>query len=282
MYMESLQPCGSAWSLGGLESERLQVARFRRLVDGNTLPLATLCELGQRQLQADPKIQQRYTQAAGMTSFFMHANQGEYRRAFLNYLTAIYDRSDDQMSLSQLSHMPFADLDSKYEAFCRLDDSDLISLDDRIAPKQLLLRGTGVTDKGLDSICRWDQLIWLDVTDNRVTDQGLANLSAAVQLRRLSLERTEITDLTVQRRVDSPNLQELDLSATRITDSAATNLGQLAELRSLWLTGTNITDRSIESLSRLKNLTLLDVSGTKISPEGWRRLRASLPNLQNE
>lgn len=277
MYMESLQPCGSAWSVGGLEAERLQIARYRRLVDQQFVPLATLSTWGQRQLQRDPNIQRIYSQAGGLAHFLMQGEQGKYRDAFLRLIREVYDRRDKPESLATLAEVSFDTLDRQYQTFCNVGDKDLQQLDNRIAPKQLVLRSTNVTDEGMSAVARWDQLRWLDLTDTAVTDKGLAGLENAAALEQLTLERTDVTDRTAQRIGRLAALRQLDLSSTKITDAGVASLSGLTHLESLWLTNLVITDEAVDSLRKLRALRQLDIQNTRISTSRSQQLQQSLP-----
>ncbi|MEZ6117901.1 MAG: hypothetical protein R3C28_15200 [Pirellulaceae bacterium] len=280
MYMESLQPCGSAWSVGGLEAERLQIARYRRLVDQQFVPLATLSTWGQRQLQQDPNIQRIYSQAGGVAHFLMQGEQGKYRDAFLRLIREVYDRQDKPGSLAALAEVSFETLDQQYQTFCNIGDHDLQQLDNRIAPQQLVLRSTNVTDEGMSAVARWDQLRWLDLTDTAVTDKGLAGLDSATVLQQLTLERTDVTDRTAQRISRLTALRQLDLSSTKITDVGAASLSGLTHLESLWLTSTAITDEAADSLQKLRSLRQLDIQNTRVSALRSQQLQQSLPELR--
>jgi hypothetical protein len=54
----------------------------------------------------------------------------------------------------------------------------------------------------------------------------------------------------------------------------------LPKLRELWVAGTAVSDAGLEHLRGLKHLKTLDVGGTKVTAEGWKRLRAALPSLE--
>ena len=60
-----------------------------------------------------------YSQAAGLTFFFMHYDKGKYRDAFVTYLYEVYQGKDSRDSLEQATGKTFEELDQEYVAFMR-------------------------------------------------------------------------------------------------------------------------------------------------------------------
>jgi hypothetical protein len=113
-YMESLQPTDYGWTLGGRDAGRAPAARERLIDDGFYVPLEELCSLGRRELQADDRLPQIYSQISGLADFFMNGDQGRNREAFVEYLTRIYTGTVDADTLARLCGSSFADLDDAY------------------------------------------------------------------------------------------------------------------------------------------------------------------------
>lgn len=122
-YMESLteQAGGAYYTLGGSNAGRVPAARHRLLTDNFYVPLAELVGMGMQDLQADPRIQPLYSQAAGLADFFMHDAAGRYREPFVAYLTAIYRGRADQRTLAELTGADYETLDRQYRAFLSQD-----------------------------------------------------------------------------------------------------------------------------------------------------------------
>jgi hypothetical protein len=113
-YMESLQPTDYGWTLGGRDAGRAPAARERLVDDGFYVPLEELCSLGRRELQADDRLPQIYSQISGLADFFMNGEQGRHREAFVEYLVRIYTGTVDADTLPKLCGSSFADLDDAY------------------------------------------------------------------------------------------------------------------------------------------------------------------------
>ena len=82
--MESLIDRQRYATTGGADAERLQFARFRGLSEGFYVPLDQLVDKGREQLQNDSDLSKLYAQAAGLSHFFMHAEDGRRMRPFLD------------------------------------------------------------------------------------------------------------------------------------------------------------------------------------------------------
>lgn len=113
-YMESLEANASGWTLGGLERGRVPAAVQRLTEDGFYVPLATLCTLGRVGFQAHPELPPLYSQISGQADFFMNAQQGRYREAFVEYLERVYTGTATPETLSQLCDVGYAELDEQY------------------------------------------------------------------------------------------------------------------------------------------------------------------------
>jgi hypothetical protein len=113
-YMESLQPTDYGWTVGGRDAGRAPAARERLVDDGFYVPLEELSSLGRRELQADDRLPQIYSQISGLADFFMNGEQGRHREAFVEYLARIYTGTVDADTLAKLCGSSFADLDDAY------------------------------------------------------------------------------------------------------------------------------------------------------------------------
>jgi hypothetical protein len=100
--------------LGGSGDLRMQAARFRLLNDNFYVPLADFTAMGMAQVQADKRIATLYSQAAGLTHFLIHGQNGRYRDALVSYLAAIYSGQADTGTLAHLAGANYEDLDRQY------------------------------------------------------------------------------------------------------------------------------------------------------------------------
>lgn len=116
-YMESLEPTETGWRLGGLEHGRAPVAVERLTLDGFYVPLEELCGLGRVAFQARPDLPQLYSQISGLADFFINAEQGRYREAFVTCLQRVYTGAARPDSLARLCDAEFEELDAAYRRY---------------------------------------------------------------------------------------------------------------------------------------------------------------------
>jgi len=117
MYMESLRREEGYLVLGGFDDPRMLAARYRLLHDNFYIPLAEFASYGMEKLQSDKRIATLYSQAAGLTHFLVHYDEGRYRDALVAYLSMVYSGRDNPLLLPQLARSTFADLDREYRQF---------------------------------------------------------------------------------------------------------------------------------------------------------------------
>jgi len=119
MYMETLHSEGEYYVVGGTEDIRLKNAIDEVLKDRFYVPLERLVELGQPYFQNFPKLPEIYAQSAGLTHFLMHAENGAFRDATVQYLRLIYEGKDQSKTLSILTNRTSKDLDELYLEYLR-------------------------------------------------------------------------------------------------------------------------------------------------------------------
>lgn len=113
-YMETLREERGYYVLGGAATDRFQAARYRALELDWYLPFAKLTSYGMLDLLRDKEIAAIYSQATGVSTFLMHAEQGRYRDSTIDYLLDIYQGHDRPNSLEKLTGRSFAELDAAY------------------------------------------------------------------------------------------------------------------------------------------------------------------------
>jgi hypothetical protein len=121
-YFESLARhddpiAGPYFTLGGPGAGRLPTARARVLEEDYYVPLSELVGLGKDDLQQRPDLRQIYSQLAGLTTFFMHAEDGRYRQPLVDYLADVYTSRTDETSLARLAGQSYEQLDLQYRRF---------------------------------------------------------------------------------------------------------------------------------------------------------------------
>jgi hypothetical protein len=120
MYMESIRKQGSYHILGGFDEEiRLQNARYRLLENDFYIPLRDFTRWGMRTFQRHEDLKKIYTQAAGLTHFLMHYDQGAYRDAVVRLLQQVYRGNDTPASLERWTGTDDETLDGRYREFLR-------------------------------------------------------------------------------------------------------------------------------------------------------------------
>ena len=103
--------------LGGVDAPRMLAARLRLLEHHFYVPLRQLAMLDSEQFQQHPNAVQIYTQSAGLAQFFMHAQGGMYRDAFVDTLYDIYAGKGRADSLARAAGRSLEELDEEYRAY---------------------------------------------------------------------------------------------------------------------------------------------------------------------
>jgi hypothetical protein len=118
-YLESLVEHDGYVTVGGADTLRLKAARYRCFEDDCYVPLAEFTTFGRKQMQHDARLQQFYSQAAGLTHFLVHFERGRYRNALMQYLGAVYTGHDRPETLAELTGTPYPELDAQYRAWLK-------------------------------------------------------------------------------------------------------------------------------------------------------------------
>ncbi len=120
-YMESFKRDQGNSSLGDPNYIRFNAARHRYLVDRYYVPLNEFTRMGMVEFQTDPNISKNYSQASGLSHFFMHYDGGKYREALTQHLLQIYSANPRRraavQSLAELTDVSFKELDQQYGEF---------------------------------------------------------------------------------------------------------------------------------------------------------------------
>lgn len=120
-YMESFEKKGDVYRAGNPNHIRFNAARFRLLNDNYYIPLETFTAMGRHAFQHSPDISPNYSQASGLSHFFMHANGRDYRDAFIKQLTQLYSFNsrvrNNADSLEALTGLSYTELDQQYKTY---------------------------------------------------------------------------------------------------------------------------------------------------------------------
>ena len=107
-------------TLGGYKDAfRVQCAMESLIEDKTYMPLREYAGLSRRGFQERRDLSTLYSQAAGLTFFFMHYADGIYRDPFVVYLYWIYQGVDEPNSLPDATGKSFKELDAEYEEFMK-------------------------------------------------------------------------------------------------------------------------------------------------------------------
>ena len=139
-YMESFTKRGDQFELGDPRYQRFRAARYRYLEDGYYIPLETFAAMGTNQIQQSREIRKLYSQASGLTQFFMHYGDGKYRDALIEHLSQLYSRNrnvrDNPATLPQLIGTDYKHLDEQYGEYMKSQQEKLTAQTDRITSSQ--------------------------------------------------------------------------------------------------------------------------------------------------
>ncbi|MHB8969133.1 MAG: hypothetical protein ACYC3X_04195 [Pirellulaceae bacterium] len=278
LYMESLTDHDGYFSVGGVDANRLQYARYRYLNEDYYIPLEKLVGYGREQLQKDVNLPKLYSQCAGLTHCFLDVDHDQRMRSFISCLRTVYRGMGQLQTLSSALGTTYTELDQQYRESLNVTDDQLAYVDSRV--QNLCLGHTQITDAGLARLRDMDRLLWLDLSFTDTGDVGIARFGGAQKLSQLNLEKTQITAKGLSTIAAFRQLEELDLSQTSVQDEDLPKLVRLTRLKVLWLTGTRVSDAGLESLVPLRSLEQLDVTSTAVTPPALESLKRRMPKLK--
>lgn len=303
LYMESLRPAAEGWTVGGIESSRLQTARYRALRDQHWPPWSNFCQGTIAQWKQQTGIALSYAHAAGLTHTLLDlatdgptrakqplndassdSNGAEIdsqppiaRTAFLDYLASVYQGQPDHERLLKILGQDDQQAQDNYRNLLTVRQEQLVAVENP-SIQQLVLTGSRLEDWAI--VGRYRSLQWLDLSFSNLKPDQADWLSNLQHLNRLSLEGNPVNQAILLQVSKLPRLSELDLSLCPIQDKDLESLAQHPALESLWLTGTQVTEASFDLLKSLPKLKHCEVSSTAISEEAWQQFTQSHPQLQ--
>lgn len=141
----------------------------------------------------------------------------------------------------------------------------------------LVLRGTGVSDAGLEQIKALGSLRSLSIEASPITDAGMVHLSAMKEMRTLGLAHTGVTDAGLDHLKSLTQLEVLDLAATGVTDRGMAGIKPMKGLRRLGLRNCQITDAGLAELKNMPHLEYIDLWYTRVTASGIKEFKRALP-----
>jgi hypothetical protein len=269
---------GKEWAtIGGWESPRLQVGRYRMLRDDYWIDWEELRSHSAENWKQQPEIAKAYTQSAGLAHLWLDDPDPAKREAFFSYLTSVYRGKPSLEKMNAL--IVTKDWREQYRRMLQVDRELLMRLDPEREMEECVLIGCDLPESGLDFLATQKNLKWLDVSFLPIGDDATSAIGSLSSLERLSLEGTEIANATLQHIRTLENLNELDLSATKTDDVGFQQLAELSKLETLWLSGTAVTDKSLPLIERMSSLRFVQIDESQISSEGWKQLLMKRPEL---
>lgn len=144
--------------------------------------------------------------------------------------------------------------------------------------KKLVLRGVNVTDDSIDSIAKIKTLVYLDITNTKITNKGLKEIESKLNLLEFKLGGKNVDGKSLSTVGNMKNLRELELYHVRNVPKG--NFAPLAKLRNLNKFDINVSKiepGSLKFLARTKVKHLV-VSNTTLGTEDTRTI-SRLPLL---
>ena len=135
------------------------------------------------------------------------------------------------------------------------------------------------TDETLRLIGQVPTIMSVSLKGGNVTNTGVAYLTELPNLQALGLGQTHVGDGGLECLAAHKHLKNLVLDETNVTDRDLVYLRDMTDMESwLGLSDTRITDGGLESLVGMKKLWRLNLLRTKATPDGVRKLQATLPD----
>jgi uncharacterized membrane protein/mono/diheme cytochrome c family protein len=121
-----------------------------------------------------------------------------------------------------------------------------------------------------------NQLVWLKLSNTKITDVSLQSVSKLNNLVKLHLNHTAVTDRGIDNLVNLKYLEYLNLFDTQITDTGLMQLAKIKSLKKLYLWQTKVTKAGVEALKKA-------IPGIEVDM-GWegKAINADTTKLKNQ
>lgn len=271
LYMESLWRGENYWTLGGWESPRLQVARYRAVRDGFFVPWDEFSGGQLEAWKANPDIAKLYSQSAGIAHVMLdRTNEAEKERrkeVLFQSLVAMYQGTPDSKAI--LDALGGNAAQENYEKELTVTNEQIDELRSDRPLEELVLAGSQLSAEAWQRVMQQTGLEWLDVSFSNATTADLKVIAKFKSLERLSVEGTAVDSQLLDSLRVLPKLAEIDLTGCAIDDTGLKKLAKLPQLSTLWLGKTQITDDSLDTLAAMSKLTFVDIQDSKVTPAAW-------------
>ncbi|RMF36884.1 MAG: hypothetical protein D6753_18680 [Planctomycetota bacterium] len=267
LYMESLFSHGTYWTVGGIDAERVQTARYRGVRDGFWPAWAEFHAGGLDAWKQSPDVARFYSHAIGLTHVFLDRMGAATKRVFLDRLRATYHEGASTAPLLAVLGDDEPTARNRYQDLLVLQDDDIRMLHRiQARPQDLVACGSQLSPG------TWNQVgeiavkcQWLDLSFTNASDADLTWLDRLQHLRRLSLEGTRAGKRSIALAASLRQIEDLDLTGCPIDDDVLLPLAHHPTLQTLWLGQTRIGPAALQTLRTIPRLTRCDLTGTAIS-----------------
>jgi len=166
----------------------------------------------------------------------------------------------------------------------KYDDAAALAIADTFKSlESAYLRGTSITNAGVEHLSRLEKLKILTLDDSLVDDGMAKSIRKMKQLTWLSVGNCAVGDDTVAALSECPEMWHVFLAGTQVTDKGMVHLPKLMKPLALYLFECKlVTDASIKSLAQLPDSAGLNVelTGSGVTEKGFSELKAALPHAQ--
>ncbi len=167
--------------------------------------------------------------------------------------------------LKNLTELPLQKLDIGQN---KITDEGLKYLPPTIA--LLNLESLEITNDGLKNLHDLQNLQHLYLKNNpQLTDRAIDNLQAFPNLIELDLTGTGITDAAISKLQKMPKLMALHIGNTKLSGEG---LPKLKNVTMLYVNDGVLTDKFIDQMASMKNVQTIDVSHTNLTDAGFLKL----------
>lgn len=125
------------------------------------------------------------------------------------------------------------------------------------------LTETTVNDDVLKHLPHAGNIIWLNLRGTKVSDAGLQNIGKLKNLKKLHLELTEVSDAGLKHLVNLDELEYLNLYGTSVSDAGLDDIAKLKKLKKVFLWQSKATDAGMDKL-RAARPDLQVIGGAKL------------------
>jgi hypothetical protein len=281
MFLESATPRSNGQSrvvqCGGWDADRLQPARYRRLLGNLWIPIDQLHQATGQTLKAMEDLPAWYSHSAGLSQWMLEASP-ESGSEWIDYLRGVYEQDQPDPESLRPHGNQHPSLQVGYDRFLEVTAEQVAGrLGGNGRRSVVLSLQSNVTSSLFDD---WSEeardLKWLDLSGTQVDDALFTASGERWSVERLGLERTKVGDEGLQAIAKIDRLRELDLSHCPITDRGIASLAGHLRLETLWLTDCPITDAAVQSLVRIPKLKEIHLEGTSLSDQARDRLNELL------